>query len=65
MREERGLVGTLKEIIKKMHKKIAETVQEREEIREQVGIQGKTMAHLRDKIYKTRDDMEAFYDRAN
>jgi len=48
-----------------MHKKIAETVQEREEIREQVGIQGKTMAHLRDKIYKTRDDMEAFYDRAN
>jgi hypothetical protein len=34
MREERGLIATLKEIIKKMHKKIAETAQEREEIRE-------------------------------
>ena len=36
LKEERGLVGTLREIVKKMNKKIAETAQEREEIREQV-----------------------------
>jgi hypothetical protein len=36
LREEKGLIMTLKEIVKKMHKKIAETVQEREEIREHV-----------------------------
>lgn len=36
LREEKGLIITLKEIVKKMHKKIAETVQEREEIREHV-----------------------------
>lgn len=52
-------------MIRKLHKSISSTVMDRDALREEIASQHKSLAQLRDKVYKAKSEMDSFYVRAN
>lgn len=63
--EEKELINTLRDIVKKLNKEITNTTSDKDRLRQEFLKQEKMKEQLQDKIVKTYNESQLFYKRAH